>query len=196
MNDLSTHQLESLTIENTRQPRYTIIEFYNTFFIHFITLSHTAPWDNESLWSGGGEGRAGAKRPSSPITPPPQFWRGFTNILLTHHLDKKNPWLKAPACTAHGQTYCGPRLYFKKWVHGFPPPLYQIGLRLRPNYSISVFKVQFLYIATLGSILDSQLSWESSKFQLARWSHGVVIFPIRNPPIHPPPKFGMLWSQY
>ena len=30
-----------------------------------------------------------------------------------------------------------------------------------------------------GSILDSQLSWESGKFQLARWSHEVVIFPER-----------------
>ena len=30
-------------------------------------------------------------------------------------------------------------------------------------------------IATLGSILDSQLSWESGKFQLARWSHEVVL---------------------
>ena len=35
------------------------------------------------------------------------------------------------------------------------------------------------FIATLGSILDSQLSWESGKFQLARWSHEVVIFPER-----------------
>ena len=34
-------------------------------------------------------------------------------------------------------------------------------------------------IATLGSILDSQLSWESGKFQLARWSHEVVIFSER-----------------
>ena len=29
-------------------------------------------------------------------------------------------------------------------------------------------------IVTLGSILDSQLSWESSKFQLARWGHEVM----------------------
>ena len=28
----------------------------------------------------------------------------------------------------------------------------------------------YFVIATLGSILDSQLSWESCKFQLARWS--------------------------
>ena len=34
-------------------------------------------------------------------------------------------------------------------------------------------------IATLGSILDSQLSWESCKFQLARWSHEVVLFSAR-----------------
>ena len=30
-------------------------------------------------------------------------------------------------------------------------------------------------VATLRSILNSQLSWESGKFQLARWSHRVVI---------------------
>ena len=40
------------------------------------------------------------------------------------------------------------------------------------------------FIATLGSILDSQPSWESGKFQLARWSHEVVIFPERTN--HPP----------
>ena len=31
-------------------------------------------------------------------------------------------------------------------------------------------------IATLGSILDSQLIWESGKSQLARWSHNVALF--------------------
>ena len=44
-------------------------------------------------------------------------------------------------------------------------------------------------VATLGSILDSQPSWESCKFQLARWSHGVALFSVRDPPSHPPPKF-------
>ena len=45
-------------------------------------------------------------------------------------------------------------------------------------------------VATLGFILDSQLSWESGKFQLARWSHEVVIFsdrtghPATQPPDH------------
>ena len=42
---------------------------------------------------------------------------------------------------------------------------------------------RMLVIATLGSILDSQLSWESGKFQLARWSHKVVIFSVRT--VHP-----------
>ena len=43
-----------------------------------------------------------------------------------------------------------------------------------------------------GSILDSQLSWESGKFQLARWSHEVAILcswdhpPPTHPPTHPP----------
>ena len=41
-------------------------------------------------------------------------------------------------------------------------------------------------IATLGSILDSQLIWESGKSKLARWSHEVEIFPERKPPSHPP----------
>ena len=38
-----------------------------------------------------------------------------------------------------------------------------------------------------GSILDSQLSWESGKFQLARWIHEMVIFPegIIHPPTWP-----------
>ena len=35
--------------------------------------------------------------------------------------------------------------------------------------------IQYLDIATLGSILNSQLSWESGKFQLARWSHRVAL---------------------
>ena len=37
----------------------------------------------------------------------------------------------------------------------------------------------WIAIAILGSILDSQLSWESGKFQLARWSHEVVLFSVR-----------------
>ena len=32
-----------------------------------------------------------------------------------------------------------------------------------------------MLVATLGSILDSQLSSESCKFQLANWSHGVAL---------------------
>ena len=52
-------------------------------------------------------------------------------------------------------------------------------------------KVFLKTVATLGSILDTQLSWESNKFQLARWSHKVVLFLVRtnraNPigPNHP-----------
>ena len=37
-------------------------------------------------------------------------------------------------------------------------------------------------VATLGAILDTQLSWESSKFQLARWSHRVVLVLVKNWP--------------
>ena len=54
--------------------------------------------------------------------------------------------------------------------------------------------LSWFYIATLGSILDSQSSWESGKFQLARWSHEVALFPVRipptHPPTHPPPMLG------
>ena len=44
-----------------------------------------------------------------------------------------------------------------------------------------------LIIATLGSILNSQLSWESGKFQLARWSHRValLLWKTTRPPTHP-----------
>ena len=41
---------------------------------------------------------------------------------------------------------------------------------------IFVFHSDFYgIIATLGSILDTQLSRESGKFHLARWSHGVAL---------------------
>ena len=53
----------------------------------------------------------------------------------------------------------------------------------------SLHIVTFIYsgIAILCPILDSHLSWESCKFQLARWSHGVVIFLARtHPPTYPP----------
>ena len=46
--------------------------------------------------------------------------------------------------------------------------------------------------ATLGSILDSQLSWESSKFHLARWSHEVALFLVR---IRPDPTRRVSLSQ-
>ena len=52
-----------------------------------------------------------------------------------------------------------------------------------------------LYIATLGSILDSQLSWESGKLQLARWSHRVVLFLVRTDPTRPThPPDGLVWK--
>ena len=42
-----------------------------------------------------------------------------------------------------------------------------------------------LYVfATLGFILDSQSSWESCRFYLARWNHGVALF--LEDPGHPP----------
>ena len=48
-----------------------------------------------------------------------------------------------------------------------------------------IFVWQLSIIATLGSILDSQLSWESGKLQLARWSNRVVLFLVRTNPTRP-----------
>ena len=55
-----------------------------------------------------------------------------------------------------------------------------------PHILVSNFLLMPL-IAILGSILDSQLNWESGKFQLARWSQEVGLFPERtnHPPTHP-----------
>ena len=75
------------------------------------------------------------------------------------------------------------------WGSSSPPSVCFTLLSAQPN------------IATLGSILDSQQSWESGKFQLARWSHEVVIFPERttHPHTHPPPPDHMdflVWISY
>ena len=44
-----------------------------------------------------------------------------------------------------------------------------------------VIILTILIIATLGSILDSQLSRESCRIQLARWSHNVSLFSWNHP---------------
>ena len=66
--------------------------------------------------------------------------------------------------------------------------IYVSAARWFDNHDLFVHAARLFsdHIATLGSIFDSQLSWESSKFQLARWSHKEVLFPIRT--THPPPK--------
>ena len=62
------------------------------------------------------------------------------------------------------------------------------------------FLLSDLHVATLGFILDSQLSWESGKLQLARWSHRVVIFLVRTDPTQPDPADptrppdGLVWK--
>ena len=43
--------------------------------------------------------------------------------------------------------------------------------------------------ATLGSILDSQQSWKSGQYQLARWSHEVAWFWGNHPPTQSQPIF-------
>ena len=48
--------------------------------------------------------------------------------------------------------------------------------------------------ATLGSILDSQLSWESGKLQMARSSHRVVLFLVRTWPTRPDQPDGLVWK--
>ena len=56
------------------------------------------------------------------------------------------------------------------------------------NYSYTLCKSVSLYIkcplsqlaiASLGSILDSQQSWKSSKFQLAKWSSDLVVVQLK-----------------
>ena len=60
--------------------------------------------------------------------------------------------------------------------------IYPQNIRFHVNLS-SIFL--WVIIATLGSILDSQLSWKSGKFQLAIWSHEVLLFSVRTNPTWP-----------
>ena len=85
---------------------------------------------------------------------------------------------------------CAPIFSKKKpWVFTIPRTVTHQSKDGHPAEG-SIVQTQSI-IATLGSILDSQLSWESGKFQLARWSHEVVIFsdrtvrPSDRPPGHP-----------
>ena len=43
------------------------------------------------------------------------------------------------------------------------------------HYVLITWEWGFMSFATLGSILDSQLRWESGKIQLARWSYNVAL---------------------
>ena len=51
---------------------------------------------------------------------------------------------------------------------------------------LMVDSIRGLIIATLGSTLDSQLSWSFGKCPLARWSHQVALFPLSTHPPHLP----------
>ena len=53
----------------------------------------------------------------------------------------------------------------------------------QPLWTEDTTQVQFNNIATLGSILDTHLRWESGKFQLLRWSQ-------EEPPTHLRPRYG------
>ena len=57
-----------------------------------------------------------------------------------------------------------------------------VSLSLRKGHFQKLFRNPFF--ATLSSILDFQLSWKSGKFQLARWSYEVGLFPEET--THPP----------
>ena len=61
--------------------------------------------------------------------------------------------------------------------------------RLKHKFPLNIHSLNQLqrciFFATLGSILDSQLSLESGKFQLARWSPKGHYFLISNPATHP-----------
>ena len=70
-----------------------------------------------------------------------------------------------PSDNCHGWSPTIPRTVTHQSKDGQPP-------------EGSIVQTQSI-IATLGSILDSQLSWESGKFQLARWSHRVVLLSDR-----------------
>ena len=75
-------------------------------------------------------------------------------------------------------------LYWSFWLTGLKH--HSIYFRTQCYITIHLPKgpVSRDLIVTLGSILDSQVSWESGKFQLARWSHEVVL-KITGPPTHP-----------
>ena len=55
---------------------------------------------------------------------------------------------------------------------------YLIIFYLTLSFNLILFNWIY-FISTLFSILDSQLSWESGKFQLARWSHEVALLSDR-----------------
>ena len=61
------------------------------------------------------------------------------------------------------------------------PPIFSLSSFL--SSSTNFFEA---IVATLGSILDSQLCWKSYKFHLARWSHRVAWLCTWDPPTHPP----------
>ena len=125
------------------------------------------------------------------------FWTTFfwTKIFWTYSF---YPNLLDPTlfslCFGHqffGPTNIFPQLCFNKikttTLMGFNT--FEINLD-----SSSVSRAQLVWHSLLsllprsGSILDSQKNWESGKFQLARWSHEVVLFPdLDHPPTpHPP----------
>ena len=66
--------------------------------------------------------------------------------------------------------------------------LIESKFQLQLELGFAQFSPSLFYIfATFGSILASQLIWESGKVQLARWSHNVALFSWNHPPTHPPP---------
>ena len=71
-----------------------------------------------------------------------------------------------------------------------------------PTNTKLILKTGNVIIATLGSILDSQLDWKSFKFQLARWSlrEAELRREPHPPTTHPPPNlryrnFSPIWCR-
>ena len=68
--------------------------------------------------------------------------------------------------------------------------LIESKFQLQLELGFAQFSPSLFYIfATFGSILASQLIWESGKVQLARWSHNVALFSWNHPPTPRSPSF-------
>ena len=90
-------------------------------------------------------------------------------------------------CCVLGPGYCdaNPGVWISCHHGGAWPDNHTLGLHCLPDYQVHSpvntgnTIAAGMVIATLSYILDYQLSWESCKFQLARWSHRVALLSDR-----------------